>query len=247
MFTRFFLLVALSLACFGLRAELVFHVTGQANEVRAVFSGDITPADVDSAKVMAGLLKSGRQTLAGNTVWLAGDGGDFDASMRLGRMLRELGVYTAIAKNDRCLSACVFAFMGGERRSVEGKLGIHRPYFPVTQDFPDRQGRFRNLQKTLRAYIEELDFPDSLYEAVMAVPPESMNFLAPAELKRFYLVGISPSSEDVADAASARRLGLTMHDYLQQKAKTIAEGVSSSCNNSLSGNVACSSAVGPAK
>jgi hypothetical protein len=272
MFTRCFLLAMLSLACFGLRAELVFHVADQASgpaaarkysnpsdvayplfagkgaqEVRAVFSGDITPADVDSAKVMAGLLRSGKQKLAGNTVWLAGDGGDFDASMRLGRMLRELGVYTAIAKNDRCLSACVFAFMGGERRSVEGKLGVHRPYFPVTQDFPDRQDRFRNLQKTLRAYIEELDFPDSLYEAVMAVPPESMNFLAPAELKRFYLVGISPSSEDLADAASARRLGLSMRQYLQVKAKSIASGSSSSCDSSMSLDVACSAALEPAR
>ena len=73
----------------------------------------------------------------------------------------------------------------------------------------------------LRGYFEEMDFPDSLYEAVMVVPPESMKILAPAELKRFYLEGISPSSEDLADAASARRLGLSMQDYLQHKAKSI--------------------------
>jgi hypothetical protein len=226
-----------------LRAELVLHPTGTPDEVRAVFSGDITRADVERAKVMVDLVKSGKQKLAGNSVWLAGDGGDFDASLKLGRMLRELGVHTVVAKNDRCMSACVFAFMGGERRVVEGRLGIHRPYFPVAADFPDRQQRFRNLQKNLRAYIEEMDFPDSLYEAVMAVPPESMNFLAPAELKRFYLVGISPSSEDLADAAAARRLGVGMHEYLQVKAKSVASGSSSSCNSSLSSNVACSAAV----
>ena len=33
------------------------------------------------------------------------------------------------------------------------------------------------------------------------------------------LEGISPSSEDMADAASARRLNLSMFDYLQRKAK----------------------------
>ena len=64
-----------------------------------------------------------------------------------------------------------------------------------------------------------MDFPDSLYEAVMLVPPESMQIVAPADLKRFYLEGISPSSEDMADAASARRLNLSMFDYLQRKAK----------------------------
>ena len=239
--------MALALPAIGPRAELVFQAADQAHapvrrysnpadvahpsfpgrgaeEVRVTFSGDITPADVASAKVMIDLVKSGRQKLVANSIWLAGDGGDLESSMRLGRMLRELGAYTVVAKNDRCMSACVFAFMGGERRSVEGKLGVHRPYFPVAQDFPDRQSRFRNLQKTLRAYIEEMDFPDSLYETVMAVPPESMHFLAPAELKRFYLEGISPSSEDLADAAGARRMGLTMHEYLKLKAKSAAAG-----------------------
>ena len=193
-----------------------------AEEVRVFLSGEITRADVDSAGVMARLLKSGKQKLAGNTVWLASNGGDIDASMELGRLLRELGVFTLIGRNDQCLSACVFAFMGGERRSVAGRLGIHRPYFPYTQDVPDRQLRFRHLQRTLKGYVEELDFPASLYEAVMLVPPESMKMLSPAELKRFYLEGISPSSEDIADAASARRLDLSMFEYLKYKAKAPA-------------------------
>lgn len=43
----------------------------------------------------------------------------------------------------------------------------------------------------------------------MLVPPESMQIVAPADLRRFYLEGISPLSEDMADAASARRLGIS--------------------------------------
>jgi hypothetical protein len=138
--------------------------------------------------------------------------------MELGRRLRKLGVFTLVGKNDQCLSACVFAFMGGERRSVAGRLGIHRPYFPFTEVGPDRHARFRHLQKTLKEFVAEMDFPDSLYEAVMLVPPESMQIVAPADLKRFYLEGISPSSEDRIDAAAARRLNLSMFDYLQRKA-----------------------------
>ena len=193
-----------------------------AEEVRVFLSGEITRADMDSALVMANLLKSGKQKLAGNSVWLASNGGDIDAAMDLGRLLRKLGAFTVIGKNDQCLSACVFAFMGGERRVVAGRLGIHRPFFPFTQDSPDRGARFRHLQKTLKDYVEELDFPTSLYEAVMLVPPESMKILDPAELKMFYLEGISPSSEDMADAASARRLDLSMFEYLKRKAKAPA-------------------------
>ncbi len=199
-----------------------FGAPAPAEEVRVFLTGAITRADVDSAEVMVRLLQSGKQKIAGNTVWLASGGGDIDSGMDLGRLLRKWGIFTFVAKNDECFSACVFAFMGGERRSVAGRLGIHRPHFSYTQDSPDRQSRFRHLQKVLKGYVEEMDFPASLYEAVMLVPPESMQVLAPADLKRFYLEGISPSSEDIADAASARRLNLPMIEYLQLKAKAPA-------------------------
>ncbi len=193
---------------------------GSAEEVRVFISGAITREDVVSAGVMASLLKSGKQKIAGNTIWFASTGGDIDAAMDLGRLLRRMGVFTLVGMDDQCLSACVFAFMGGERRVVVGRLGIHRPFLPVVMDTPDRPGRFRYLQKVLKNYIEELDFPASLYEAVMGVPPESMHILTAADLKRFYLVGISPLSEDMADAAAAGRLGISMFEYLQRKANT---------------------------
>jgi len=189
-----------------------------AEEVRVYVSGSITREDRLGAEVMADMIATGRQKLYGNTVWFASDGGDIDAAMDMGRLLRRLGVFAVIDKNDQCMSACVFAFMGGERRSVGGKLGIHRPFFPHTQDLPDRQVRFRYMQKILKDYVEEMDFPYSLYEAVMLVPPESVKILAAAELKSLYLDGISPSSEDFADAASARHLNLTMAEYLKRKA-----------------------------
>ena len=193
-----------------------------AQEVRVFITGEITARDAVDARVMESLLRSGRQKLAGNTVWLASGGGDVDAAMELGRLFRTLGVYTIVGRNDQCVSACVFAFMGGERRMVSGQLGIHRPYFPTTQESADRRQRFRHLQRTLRDYIEEMDFPPSFYEAVMLVPPEAMKILDPADLKRFYLQGISPSSEDLADAAAARRLKLPMQQYLKRKASAPA-------------------------
>jgi hypothetical protein len=193
-----------------------------ADEVRVYLSGEITRKDLDSALVMERLLKNGQQKLVDNLLWLGSGGGDIDAGMDLGRLLRKLGIFTFVDKSDKCMSACVFAFMGGERRSVAGQLGIHRPYFPFTQDLPDRATRFRHLAKTVKDFVDEMDFPASLYEAVMLVPPESMQEVSLADLKRFYLEGISPSSEDKVDAAAARRLDLPMAEYLKRKARTPA-------------------------
>ncbi len=198
----------------------VDRLLAPVDEVRVYLSGEITRKDLDSALVMERLLKNGQQKLSDNMLRLGSGGGDIDVGMDLGRLLRKLGVFTFVDEDDRCMSACVFAFMGGERRSVAGQLGIHRPYFPYTQDFPDRLERFRHLAKTIKDFVDEMDFPASLYEAVMLVPPESIQVLSAADLKRFYLEGISPSSEDKVDAAAARRMDLPMADYLKRKART---------------------------
>ncbi len=188
-----------------------------AEEVQVFLNGYITAEDVTGAKVMEGLIKKGRQKLAGNVVSFASNGGEVDASMELGRLLRKLGVSTLVARDEQCMSSCLFAFMGGDRRSVAGRIGIHRPYFSSTREVPDRRIVYRQLQKKLQEYIDELDFPPSLYEAVMAVPPETLSVLTPADLKRYYLEGMSPSTQDEVDAASARALGISVLEYFKRK------------------------------
>jgi ATP-dependent protease ClpP protease subunit len=240
--TSLLILLVLALQSVELRAELVFRSLEQANgrqswsaikkysnprdvdyaarpaeQVRVFVTGEITGEDAVSARVMENLIQAGRHKVVGNTIWLASNGGDIDAAMVLGRILRRHGVFTIVGKDDQCLSACVFAFMGGERRVVAGRLGVHRPFFRSTQVGTDRQARFRNLQNVVRAYFDELDFPPALYEEVMAVPSESMKFLAPAEIKQFHLEGIRPSSAGANDparpqegtaAAATRALGV---------------------------------------
>jgi hypothetical protein len=204
-----------------------------AEEVQVFLQGQISWEDVYAAKVMENLIKRGRQKIAGNVVSLAGNGGEVDAAMELGRLLRKLGVSTVVPQGEQCMSSCVFAFMGGDRRTVAGRIGIHRPYFSSTRKVADRRAYYRQLQKKLREYIDELDFPPSLYEAVMAVPPESVSMLAPADLKRFYLEGMSPSAQDEADAAAAGDLGISVLEYLRRKAAGNASAASDAARQAI--------------
>ena len=208
-----------------------------SEEVQVYLRGNITLRDVYAAKVMESLIKRGRQKLAGNAVSLSGDGGDVDAAMEVGRLLRRLGVSTYVAREDQCLSSCVFAFMGGDQRTVAGRIGIHRPYFSSTRDVTNRRAYYRQLQKRLQQYVEELDFPVSLYEALMAVPPESIRILSAADLRKYYLHGMSPSAEEEADALAARNLGISVLEYLQQKAQA------QPCAGVFGGDGACAEAV----
>ena len=201
--------------------------------VQVLLRGQITQDDVYGAKVMESLVKRGRQKIAGNVVLCASEGGDVDAAMQLGRILRQIGVSTLVPRGEQCLSSCVFAFMGGDQRTVAGQLGIHRPYFASARKAAERRTQYRQLQRRLRDYIEDLDFPSSLYEAVMAVPPESVRLLGASELKRYYLQGMSPAAEEEMDAAAARHLGLSVSAYLQRKDRE------QNCGQTLAGAQPC--------
>lgn len=98
-----------------------------AEEVQVFLHGEISLADVYGAKVMESLLKKGRQKIAGNIVSFASNGGEVDAAMELGRMLRKLGVSTVVALGDQCLSSCVFAFMGETGAPSQGASGFTGP------------------------------------------------------------------------------------------------------------------------
>ena len=190
-----------------------------ADEVQVFLQGYITAEDVYAAKMMESLIKKGRQRIAGNTVSLASNGGEVEAAMELGRLLRKLGVSTLVAQGEQCLSSCVFAFMGGDRRTVAGTYRHSSALFYLDARGPGPpDSTTASCKRSCRNSSTNSIFLLSLYEAVMAVPPESVSILAPAELKRFYLEGMSPSTQDEADAASARALGISVVEYLQRKA-----------------------------
>jgi hypothetical protein len=80
----------------------------------------------------------------GNTIlYMNSDGGNFDAGIALGDAISELHIFTIVGPGDRCLSACAFAFLGGQAvidedgtttptRQVytDAVLGFHAPSQP---------------------------------------------------------------------------------------------------------------------
>ena len=60
-------------------------------------------------------------------------------------MLRAMGIFTLVGKDDQCLSACVFVFMGGERRVVAGGRHVVQPVKPL-------------LERALSSCVNELPY-----------------------------------------------------------------------------------------
>ncbi len=112
---------------------------GSDRKVVLRMEGPVEEGDDDRLRAAAG-----QTDPYGNTIlWMNSDGGNFDAGIALGDAISELHIFTVVGPGDRCLSACAFAFMGGQAQisedgtttptrevHTEGVLGFHAPSLP---------------------------------------------------------------------------------------------------------------------
>jgi hypothetical protein len=158
-------------------------------------------------------------------VLLETTGGDVEASMRMGRIFRNL---KAQAFPEKCASACVFLLAGATHRILTGKnVVIHRPYPSHTDklEWSERQKQYSKWRSKLVSYLDEMDIPDSagLVAEMEKVPPESGRLLSDSEMEHFLLIGTDPAMLEQEDMEDARHYGLTMVEFLRRKARVTDE------------------------
>jgi hypothetical protein len=133
-------------------------------------------------------------------------GGRVVASMRLGAALRKLGAAVIVARfaddggrdfaiAGQCMSACVYALMGGVKRLVppESRVGIHRMSSPEIGG----QGRSRaagapsyassEMVDALADYAAEMGVNPTVIRIAERIAPEEIRIVSPAELRRWRL------------------------------------------------------------
>jgi hypothetical protein len=108
---------------------LEFRENLESGEISA--TGKIEIDDADKVSRIVNLEYKQRHRIVRGLVTLNFDseGGSLLGGLRLGYALRALAVHTNIGAGKVCLSACAFAFLGGQQRTVEGKFGVHASRF----------------------------------------------------------------------------------------------------------------------
>jgi len=141
---------------------------------------------------------------ARGVVLINSPGGRVVASMRLGALLRKMRAAVIVARVDterqvpisgQCMSACVYAMMGGVKRVVpdQSRIGIHR------MSRQESHGSGRAPSGTERTYASD-DMVDALadYAAEMGVSrgvireaeqisSDDIHIVSPSELRRWRL------------------------------------------------------------
>lgn len=192
----------------------VLPVPGQPRLLVSI-KGPISSSDLDG--LLRGIDIKRRPIVI---VFVESRGGDWYSAIEIGRLLRGIEA-SVLVTSGGCYSACVLILAAGTQRMVAGPVGIHRPYSTdlSPKSYAQAQERFRALEIATKSYLSEMNLPDSLFDAMVRVSPESIRVLRVVELEQFGLSQDDPVTQEIDDATEARKLGVSKQEYLQRKAR----------------------------
>jgi len=143
-------------------------------------SEDIAPGDYE--RLLKGLMGNPGK-FARKVALLDSIGGSAAESIKMGRLLRESGFETLVPSNSVCQGSCVYLLAAGQRKTVRGYVGLHRPYYPGG-DSSQASGAYN-----ARGYLRDMDIPLALADDMQDIEPQKMRVLSPQELERYHLGG----------------------------------------------------------
>jgi len=166
------------------------------------------------------------------------EGGDVERAIRIGRMLRELNAYIWI--NGSCLSACVFILAGGVDRTVNGTVGVHRPYFSSLDRRSSPQDVVREVARIdalITNFLREMNLPIVLLDTMKGVGPSEIRVLSGGALQSSGLNAPDPVFDELRTAHDAWRYGTNSAEIRRRRV------VSNRCHPQGSYNYVCWQAV----
>lgn len=181
--------------------------------------GEITRADLDSVKKIAAQALNAKAPIR-PLFYLDSAGGDIDAAMAIGRELRRISAEVIV--EEKCFSACVLLMAGAVKRSVfsYSKVGIHRPYSRRTDErsYAAIQKEQDQLRERVRLFLEKMNLPSALYDAMLLVPPNEIRILSESDLAQYGLAQVDPVKQEMDDNKQARHYGITKEELFRRKA-----------------------------
>lgn len=131
----------------------------------------------------------------GSTVLLDSPGGRLMQGLFLGAEIRKAGLSTALLGTElqpaSCASACVYAFLGGLRRTIApgSKFGIHQMREAQNTASIDAS-QTQTLLGRVATHIRQMGASVDVFTLALRTPPEGMYWLTSAELSRFGVVTV---------------------------------------------------------
>ena len=183
------LLAALPASAAGAQQDAMTFRVVAAKNCQAPCHTEIAADGMISSEAAAAFRAVASTVLSGPiVVRISSPGGNLVGSLQLGDAFREFKATLSVEKGARCVSACVYAFLGGATRRVTGgKIGVHR-FRPAGEetdnnDFPNIL--VQRAADILTEYVARMGADPELIRMAMTIQPPAIHFLDAGELRRY--------------------------------------------------------------
>ncbi len=144
----------------------------------------------------------------GAIVALNSTGGDVDAAMKIGRIVREDEPLVIVREGAKCFSSCTLIYIAAVKRENAGLIGLHRPYFaaaPQSRQSIERQ--VPTMLQTLRTYVQEMGVTGSFYQEMVNTEPSNVKLYVGDEIQKIVPEN-DPTYDEVETSYDARKYGV---------------------------------------
>src|SRR5262245_12751981 len=194
--TRALIIFALDAAILELdnstSAAMTFTPTTDGEIIRA--EGPIEPGDAERLRSLVTLTYLQWHGLVrfGATLNLNSPGGSVVGAIELANAIRERRLMTHVAAEAECYSACTIAFLGGTKRTVLGKFGIHAMSMARGADAQGNDlDNVQFLSGTLMTVAQSLVGDARLITGMLAIPASEIRLVPDAMLADWHVITIA--------------------------------------------------------
>jgi hypothetical protein len=196
-------------------------------------NGEITPASMKQLRKVVEVSESPQYRLF-LLLDLNSDGGDVWEAISTGKFLRQHApaFVSSVGTQGHCYSSCVFLLASGWQRTVDGEVGIHRPYFTTERvqelGYDSLKKAYDAVFVQLKAFFADVNISERLLPDMWVIPSSEIRVLTDSELKDY---GLSRHDAVLTEKRNAD-LRATCGDAAPIYQKDFMQNVIGRCGNS---------------
>jgi hypothetical protein len=195
-------------------------IEAHLNGCAVVISGEITKSLPKQLEDAFAELKDKKECSWPTVVRMDSLGGDIEAAIAAGAIIRSNKSFTSVPLDAACASACALTFLGGVTRMVFGRTGLHRPYSNRhSNSTAEAKANYLAINDAITRYLSIMNAPTEMLTVMNSISPSDIKWLSSRELTAMLIEGTDPVWEDEVDSAIAKRLKISKQELYARRSK----------------------------
>ena len=155
--------------------------------------------------------------VSGLWVFLNSSGGDVDAAMQIGRIIRDGEAFVTTQNNAKCFGSCALIYIAGvTRQNPSGVIGLHRPYLAASLSREAVERAAPIMLQRIKDYVREMGVSDAFYDAMVNTEVSEVRLYHGVEIKKL-VSETDPTYDEIDNAYDARKYGVSAEEMRERK------------------------------